>query len=190
MRQGSIWRGDGNHREDRWPTGWPGLDRLTGGGWPRDALVELLTDGGSGLRLLLPVIARLGEEGRWLAWLNPPHLPYAPALAAGGVTLQRSLLVQVESEQALWAAEQMLRSGACGAALVWPDKLSAAQVRRLQLAAETGRGLGVVFRRPGVAGQSSPAVLRLQVWPDAGGLRVKVLKRRGGWGGAEVHIEL
>ena len=47
LRQGSVWRGDGRRREDRWPTGWPGLDRLTGGGWPRDALVELFTDAGN-----------------------------------------------------------------------------------------------------------------------------------------------
>lgn len=171
------------------PSGIAGLDRLLGGGWPRGALTELLTSRVSGISLLVPVLARLSEQGRWLAWVAPPRLPYAPALAARGVCSERLLLIdRTEPAQDLWAAEQALRSGACGAVLVWPGWLENAQIRRLQLAAEQGDCLGVLFRDARARAQASPAALRLAVAPQPGGLRVRLLKRRGGFGGAELQV--
>lgn len=188
VQQGAVWRGPGGQDVARLASGWADLDRLLGGGWPRGALVELLSDHGSGLGLLLPVLARLGEEGGWLAWVNPPHLPYAPALAARGLTPGRSLLLRSAAADARWAAEQVLRSGSCGALLAWLGTLRTTQIRRLQLAAETGAALGVLFRPLAERAQASPSALRLQVSPDHGGLRLQVLKRRGGWGGAELRL--
>jgi len=45
---------------------------------------------------------------------------------------------------ALWAAEQMLRSGLHGVVALWSPALEAPIERRLQLAAETGRSVGIV----------------------------------------------
>lgn len=188
VQQGAVWRGRQSHETLQLPTGWEDLDRLTGGGWPRGALVELLHDGVSGLGLLLPALRRLDGEGGWLAWINPPHLPYAPALAARGLALVRSLLIRAAAAQAQWAAEQALRSGACGAVLLWSSMLRSTEVRRLQLAAEAGGALGVLFRPLADSACSSPAALRLQVEADRGALRLRLLKRRGGWGGAELRL--
>ncbi len=41
------------------------------------------------------------------------------APAARGIELRR-LLVRAQAEDTLWAAEQALRSGSCGAVLAWP----------------------------------------------------------------------
>ena len=84
--------------------------------------------------------------------------------------------------------EQALRSGACGAVLAWTQNVRPVQVRRLQLAAETGDGLGWLFRPAADAAQASPAALRLSVMREAGVLRVAVRKRPSGWGGGEVRI--
>lgn len=189
VNQGAVWRGAGGRHADCLASGREELDRLLGGGWPRGALVELLGEGCSGLGLLLPALARLHGEGGWLAWVNPPHLPYAPALAARGLRLERCLLLRGAVAEVPWATEQALRSGSCAAVLAWPDRLTDAQVRRLQLAAETGAALGVLFRPPTQGAQASPVALRLRIQAESdGGVRVRVLKRRGGWGGAELRL--
>src|SRR6266576_2016146 len=50
---------------------------------------------------------------------------------------------------------------------------------RLQIAAEGGRAPAFLFRVPEAAGESSPAPLRIALGTSAGGLAVRVLKRRG-----------
>jgi len=129
----------------------------------------------------------LSRQGRWLAWVDPPHIPYAPSLSQAGVDLSRMVLVQPgRPEEALWAAEQALASGAPGAVLMWLKDVSDRPLRRLQLAAERGRCWGVLFRPPSVAGRPSPAALRLRLTPTGGdepGVVVQVFKCRGAAGG-------
>jgi len=192
-RDGLLWQGHDRRPEGVrvWPSGWTALDDLLGGGWPRAALTEVLSQTHQGLPLLLPVLQRLADTRRWLAWVAPPYLPYAPALAARGIDVSRLLLVRdVSATECLWTAEQALKSGACAAVLAWPGQLQTAQLRRLQLAAEQGDCLGVLFRAPRAAGQSSPAALRLRVQPVPLGLEVTLLKRRGGWPGGSCILPL
>ena len=77
-------------------TGYVELDRcLPGQGWPRQGLIEILSDqrGIGELRLLMPALAHLcaATRGGWIAWVSPPYTPYAPALAAAGVDVARVL---------------------------------------------------------------------------------------------------
>lgn len=188
---GRLWRGRSSVQVQAQPSGWPALDECLGGGWPRAALVELLSHQYQGLPLLLPMLAQLSQGPRWLAWVAPPHVPFAPGLRAHGVDLQRVLLVQqVDAQQRLWAAEQMLKSASCAAVMLWPQGLRTAQIRRLQLAAEQGDCLGVLFRPVRDGAQNSPVALRLKVRPSPLGLDVQVLKRRGGWGGQSCSVRL
>lgn len=195
LRHPAVWRGDrcAPAALESTPSGFPELDALLpGGGWPMGALTEIFcTVPGIGeLRLALPALARLSAAGRRLAWIAPPHLPYAPALAARGIDLRRLLLVRAREEDALWAAEQALRSGACGAVLAWPAAGETRALRRLQLAAETGRAWGLLFPPPRGAASPSPAALRLGLEPAGGRLRVRVLKRRGGGCPAPLALEV
>ena len=166
------------------PSGHARLDlELPGGGWPRGSLTEILHDGaGLGeVTLLFGALKAVAEEGWAVAWINPPHLPYAPALALAGVPLDACLVVRPASaEDALWSADQALRSGACGAALFWlPEKTGYAWLRRLQMAAESGRTLAVLFRPTSAATLATPAHLRLLVTRHEGLMRVSMPKRRG-----------
>ena len=192
-RDGVLWQGRRRMSEsDRvLASGWPVLDELLGGGWPCAALVEVFSDAHQGLPLVLPLLARLGEGTRWLVWIAPPYVPYAPALLARGIRVEQLLLVQdVSVQQRLWAAEQALKSGACGAVLVWPERVQTAQLRRLQLAAEQGACPGILFRSQRAANQGSPAALRLRVRPSPLGLEVEVLKRRGAWAGGSCIVPM
>jgi cell division inhibitor SulA/protein ImuA len=119
-------------------------------------------------------------QGKFIAWIAPPHLPYAPALAAAGIGLERIVIVKTSKDSdSLWAAEQALGSAACGGVLAWPRDIRFAQLRRLQLAAEGGRCLAVLFRPTEAAREPSPAVLRIGLGTSAGGLALSILKRRG-----------
>ena len=105
-------------------TGFSALDEvLADRGWPQAGLVELLCeDCGIGeLRLLSPALATLAStDKRCIAWINPPHLPYPPALQTAGIDPSRVLLVRVQDHaDALWAFEQACKSGACSAVLGW-----------------------------------------------------------------------
>jgi hypothetical protein len=196
LRHPGIWRGDQRAQaaEDALPTGFAELDELLpGGGWPRGALTEILIgrEGIGELHLLMPALVRLSREGGWLVWVAPPHVPYAPALTAAGLDLKRLLVAQAKSaDDAWWTAEQALRSGACDAVLAWLKTPDERRMRRLQLAAETGRAWGVLFRPARAAEDRSPAALRLRLEPVANGLALHILKRRGGPVGHPVRVDL
>jgi len=190
----AIWRGNalGSVATPGVPTGFPTLDaELPGGGWPAAALTEILPqhEGIGELRILGPALASLSARGRWLAWIAPPYLPYAPALQAAGIDLARLLVVKTRSpRETLWAAEQALRSNACGAVLAWPQKITWPELRRLQLATEGSRALAILFRPPRAAGEASPAALRLALDTCEGDLAVRILKRRGAVLGQPIRL--
>jgi protein ImuA len=180
-----IWRGQALSRAGAptLPCGFPGLDaELPGGGWPAGALTEILPahEGIGELRLLGPALAGLSKRGLRLVWIAPPHLPYAPALAAAEIDIAKLVVVRAASpKETLWATEQALASNACGAVLAWPQGSKYAELRRLQIAAEGGRAPAFLFRAPEAASESSPALLRIALGTSDGGLAVRVLKRRG-----------
>ena len=69
------------------------------------------------LKLLLPVLKTLSRQARWIAWVNPPFIPYAPALKAAGVDIDKILLIHPKNHKdALWALERATQSGTCSAA--------------------------------------------------------------------------
>lgn len=192
LQRADVWRGGEHslrHRRDTHeagiPTGFEALDRqLPGMGWPRGALTEVLFEhaGIGELQLLTPALAEMTRQGQWVVLVAPPYLPYAPALTAAGIDLARLAVVHPsQHKDGFWAAEQALRSGSCGAVLAWPDNPDMRQLRRLQLAAETGNAMGLLFRTLRDVQQPSPAALRLELEPTATGLKLHILKRRGGW---------
>lgn len=188
----AIWRGTSVARTQTLPTGFAALDeRLPGGGWPRSGLIEFLVPrfGVGELTLLLPALAALTRRpmARWCVWVAPPLEPFAPSLAAHGVVLDRLLVVRASVARqrqgrpnGLWAFEQSLVSGACDIAMAWAKRPRAKEVRRLQLAAERGRALGVLFRPQQAARESSYATLRMTIEPSAHGVRITLVKSKGG----------
>jgi hypothetical protein len=184
LQRQSVWRGGAPAvAVPAAPTGYPTLDaELPGGGWPSGGLAEVLchTEGVGELQIVLPALAALTAAGHRIAWLAPPHLPYAPALRAAGVRLAGLTVVHAPGRRdALWAAEQALRSGAFHALLLWLPRASYAELRRLAVAAQAGPGFALAFRPPEAGCEASPAVLRLSLEPGEGQLSVSILKRRG-----------
>ena len=184
LQRHPVWRGGAlTGAAPALPTGFPALDaELPGGGWPSGALTEILCNHQAigQLGLLLPALAALTRAGKRVVWLAPPHLPYAPALAAAGIDLTQLAVIRAPGRRdGLWAAEQVLRAASCHALLAWLPRARYPELRRLAVAAEAGRALVALWRPTEALHESTPACLRLALEPAAGGLAVRLLKRRG-----------
>ena len=184
LHNAAIWRG--SERASTGPagiaSGFDAFDEVLGG-WPPGALVELIAqrEGIGEVSILLPALARLSKDERWIALINPPYIPYAPALFHAGVDLAKLVVIRATgSADTLWSMEQALRSGTCSAVLGWPAVMTEQAIRRLQLATETGGALGVYFTQPRATPRTSPVPYRLRIDGSIDSVRVEVLKRRGG----------
>jgi hypothetical protein len=148
------------------PTGWRALDAvLPAGGWPEASLSEILlpVDGVGELRLVLPTLARLTQDRRHVVIVSPPYAPCVAGWRQQGVDMRQVEIVAAGEKDVLWATEQCLRSGSCAAVLAWPLHADDRALRRLQVAAVTGRSLAFVFRDRSHLSNASPAALRLEL---------------------------
>ena len=139
-----VWRGQpvGRPASAPEPTGHAALDQaLPTGGWPEHALSEVLlpADGMGELALVWPTLSRLTRAGQRVALIAPPYRPHAPAWHSAGLELRHLQVVETATRDAMWAAEQCLRSGACSAVLCWPQKVDDRTLRRLSTAAGDGQ---------------------------------------------------
>lgn len=165
--------------------------RLPGGGWPTGTLTELLLQqsGIGEMRLLAPALA--GIASRRVVMLEPPHPPQTIALAALGLAPDHLIWLRSNrTADALWAAEQVLRSGSCGALLFWQAHMRTESLRRLHLAAQHGETLCFMFRPLATAQDASAAPLRLSLRPANGGIDIGFIKRRGPCTGETLFLPL
>ena len=149
------------------------------------------------------------REGGTLVVLDRQQIFYPPAAAAWGVDLDRLIVVRPRSARdELWAAVQSLRSPVVAAVWGALDRLDSRAFRRLQLAAQAGRTLGLLLRPPSARGQPSWADVRLGVESRARIPRipaldsrlsaldflrcveVRVLRTRGGRAGSWATLEI
>lgn len=102
-------------------------------------------------RRLFALLQAARQKGPIL-WILPAHVPEMPMLwgLPQGVA-DRLHLVRAKGEtDLLWATEEALRSAEVGAVLAEPEKpMGLTAGRRLQLAAEAGRTLGLMLIRQG-----------------------------------------
>ena len=181
---------------------------LPGGGLARAALHEILAaDPGEAAGFCALLLARAGGSVLWIA-SEPGAWP--PGLSRFGLSPADLVLVQAPRvEDAIWAMEEGLRCpGISGALLAMPEA-DPESVRRLQLAAESGGGIGLLLRREGEAEGASAALTRWRVGMLAGSggaandlgdprWRLDLLRSRGGrpqswqvvWRGAAERLEL
>jgi len=164
-----LWRGcdmagRGDHGQ---PTGYPQLDDiLPGRGWPRHAIVEIITPqwGMGELQVLVPLMREVVAQGKWILWISPPYLLNSPALLQAGIDPGQVLVINLEisCKDALWSMEKALQTAGCGLVLAWQNWLPDRVVRRLQLAAEAGETLGILFQHRASKYSQSPLCLELK----------------------------
>lgn len=190
------------------PTGIDAMDRqLVGGGLPKGALTEIMTPhvfggpGGGALALFMPMLKRLSfaEQPRWsndrapyLAVIDNGLDLYPPALVRSGIDLSRLLILRPRRRSdALWAMEQCARSDAVAMTIMAMPRLHEREIRRFQLAAESGKGVCVLFRPDCEQGGAAPLRLRILPRPtQVQSFRVEFLRCRGARLPAPLIIEV
>lgn len=190
LRRGDIWRG---HSRAFIPqavhsTGFTELDKaLLNGGWPTRSLIECnfqhKTYSGEWW-LFSPLIKALcaRQQDGWLVLLNPPAIPFAPALIQSGIPLDQLLIVESRNKQDFIASFiEFTRSAHCLALLAWqiPYSLNYTELRKCQLACAEGSAIYTLFRPNNTRNQSSPAPLRLSLVFSNTALELEIYKQRG-----------
>jgi protein ImuA len=182
---------------------------LPGGRLPAGGLLEFVSVGPGGGGAWLALWLTLGVTGPLLL-VDVEHELYPPALAGLGLDLTRTVVVRPRSRgEGLWAFEQALRTPGVGAAWcrsqLWNERI----YHRLQRAAETGGGLGLISSpaqpRPPLARTEARWLIQPRGVPpspssripgDEGHqssgrrLQIELLQCRGGTPGAVLDLEL
>jgi hypothetical protein len=158
---------------DVFSSGVTAIDRLLpGGGLRHGMLVEWLAErSGCGAATLGLLAAREAcRAGGMLVVLDRARTFYPPAAAGWGVDPARLIVVRPRTARdEIWAAVQSLRSPVVAALWTMIDRVNDRDFRRLQLAAEAGRTLGVLVRGNSARGQPSWADVRLEARREEGG---------------------
>ncbi|MEZ8542694.1 translesion DNA synthesis-associated protein ImuA [Vibrio splendidus] len=163
-------------------TGYSQLDKQLDGGFPTHGVIEVESQQGIGeLRLLTPYLAQQNSQNLAI-FINPPGKICAEFFSSQGIELENILIIQPQRDlDALWAAEQCLKSGACHSVLLWGADLEIHQTKRLQAASETGKCLQFHFKATSHNQLSLPVSLSMKLSSHAQGLKVEVTKRKGSW---------
>jgi len=183
----AIWRGSEVAHTDQSvvSSSWAALDaQLPGGGWPCNALTELLQPQPSlcEWRLLAPALARLAASGGTILLVGPPKRPHAPGLVQLGIAEKNIVWIAADTpSERLWCTEQLVKANPRGGAiLAWLPQARAEQLRRLQVHAQSCDCPVFLLRPEAAQRDASPAPLRVlaTLGPDWS-LHVQLLKRRG-----------
>jgi cell division inhibitor SulA len=184
QRQQLLWHG--SHQPsvtESISTGYQKLDHYLGGGFPNTGIIELLSHSGIGeLKLLLPSLIQLDTQ-RLLIFISPPAILNAPMLIQQHIDAGSVLIIHPDNQkQALWSAEQCLKSGACHSTLLWTHQaLKIHQIKRLQLACRKGNCRQYILRKQRAESLTLPVDLSLSLHSCSTGLKVKINKHKGGW---------
>jgi protein ImuA len=130
------------------------LDAALGGGLPRGGVHEIVAgDYGPALGFAAALTARLAGTRGHVVWLARSGELHPPGLARFGPDFRRLLLVRATDDaDALWAAEEALRSPGVAALVAGIRDLDLTACRRLQLAAETHGATALLLRPPRTRG--------------------------------------
>jgi protein ImuA len=178
-------------------------DVLLGGKLGAGSLVELLAaEEGAGAWTLALFMARHAcGRRKVLVVADLERRFYPPAASRLRIDLRRTIVIRPKEGKAVLAAmTQSLRCAAVGAAIGKLDRLSATDQRRLQVAAESGGGVGFLLRPAAALSVPSFATVRLRIAPVAASpgasanvarrIQVEVVRFRGGKAGQSLVLEI
>ena len=166
-------------------TGFSSLDaQLPGGGWPCNAVTEILQPQPSlcEWRLLAPSLAGVAAGDGQILLVGPPKRPHTPGLSKVGISEKSLVWIAADTpSERLWTTEQLIKANPRGGAiLAWLPQAQAEQLRRLQVHAQNCDCPVFLFRPEVAQLDASPAPLRiLTTLGSDWELRVQILKRKG-----------
>lgn len=187
-----VWRAsEGRHQDtlQRQDTGFTALNTALGGGFPASGLIRLRSLCGVGELSLLKTVLGQNNNDKLLVFINPPghiHQAWLHQMAINPATVT---VVQCRSgDEALWAAEQCLKSEACYQVLLWHDAITSKQARRLQVASTQHQLRCLLYENKRVQRIALPLTLDLDIHAVTGGLQIDITKNRGAWPTSATHL--
>ena len=167
---------------DKLATGIDRLDNALQGGFPVRGMTCIQSTMGIGeLRLCIPILKQRQQDQRQLFIIAPPVQINAEMLIEHELSIERTFFINSDDLAAqLWACEQCLKSGCSHTVILWCNKLSLNQSKRLQVAAEQGDSLLLVYQYNSSI-QALPISLSLSLSRKEQQLQINISKQRGGW---------
>jgi cell division inhibitor SulA len=126
-----------------------GLNRTEPGTARSGKLTEIITHDNdlSSMPLLMPLLAQLSRDDRWLAWVAPPAMLPKTLLTDAGIDLGKVILLQPDSAHGVFdLARRALSAGTCHAVISWPGYLSEFELKALEQAAACGDSHSILIR--------------------------------------------
>lgn len=166
-------------------SGFAALDtHLPGGGWPCNALTEVLQPQPAVCewRLLSRALAGLTASGGQILLVGPPRRPHMPGLVKLGLSENHLVWIAADtSAERLWCTEQLIKANPRGGAiLAWLPQAKVESLRRLQVHAQACDCPVFLFRPEQARLEASPAPLRVTITPGLDWqLLVQIIKRKG-----------
>lgn len=189
---------------------------LPPGGLTGGTMLEWLSpQGGGGSTLVAILASRILTKTGTLVVVDSDGDFYPPAISGIGIAMSQIVVLRPQHiGDALWAFEQSLRCSGVAVTMAWFQQITDQVFRRLQLATETGGGIGFLIRPPRFLKQRSwadgrfliqsiPEQLSLEENPASfrglpniaktsvtRRLRVQLLHCRGRTSGGRVDLEI
>ena len=194
-------------------TGYENLDSVLSGGFPQAGMLHIESALGCGeMRLMLSILQKAGgaannkasspsdfthTKRKLYVFINPPYELNAEFLLSQNIDLSQLVLINANKTQtdALWSAEQCLKSGACYAVFVWQSQLKHSQIRKLELAAQQGASYciwldAINSHQQAAPKHNLPLSLSLSISRENEILCVKINKQKRGWAQKSVKVPL
>lgn len=188
-----IWRASDPQAasQARLASGFANLDTLLGGGFPQAGLVRIRSLPGVGELTLLQQLMRHNPQQKLLMFINAPGMITEAWLQQLELDPHQIICTRpATSEDALWAAEQCVKSEACYLVILWHNQVTPKQARRLQVAASQHHVLCVLYEASQAARVALPVALDLSLYSARHGLQVEIAKQVGGWPGQHTEVAL
>ncbi|MDO6566452.1 translesion DNA synthesis-associated protein ImuA [Alteromonas sp. 1_MG-2023] len=185
-----IWRArEKPLSENKFSLGVSALDEALHGGIVTSGVVRVGSLTGIGEITLFKQVLAAPRTHKLRVFIKPPAQLQAPWLSALGLTLDQIIVVLPKTDkEALWAAEQCLKSTACHCVLLWNNTMDAKAARRLQVAASHNDSLCLLFTSPDQQAISFPISLDLNLQIRDSKLMVNIVKQRHGWPVSNIEI--
>ncbi len=180
-----IWRArEKSQDETKFSLGFKHLDKALNGGIPSSGLIRISSLMGIGELTLFKQVLCNQHTHKMVVFINPPGVLQVPWLENLGLNTQQVWIIKTKTEQeALWAAEQSLKSTACYCVILWNHSITPKEARRLQVAATHNDALCLLYTRASGANhqKSLPITVDLSLQPKPHKLSVSIRKQRHGW---------
>lgn len=109
--------------------------------------IIIAKDKADSVQLLLPMLTKLNQEKRWLAWIDPPMELLKKWQQQSGNNGNDIMVLRSSSQHsAINLCEKALAAGTCHAVILWTDLLSNDAFSKIESASAKGDSHGIVLR--------------------------------------------